>query len=103
MTNGEKFERVFGEHINNTVCFAPKEECVKYDSCEGCPYDNWIDKEYEERDKSMYVERTFDSIKEAGDYITEHGISKSDIVQITLHNLDNGVTLTFTTEAEVED
>ena len=60
-----------------------------------------MEKEYKlNKENSMYVERTFDSIKEAGDFIVERNISKDDIVEITLHTSDNGVTITFTTEVE---
>ena len=105
MTNAEKFEEIFGLSIDarNSRCFAPVDECTKHSVCIGCPYNRWATKEYVERNKPMYVERTFDSIKEAGDYITNHGIDKKDIIAITLHNSDNGITLTFTTEAELDD
>ena len=106
MTNREKFKKIFGfEHLGND-CPVPieNETCQSNTNCLNCPYDHFWDKEYKiNKESSMYVEKTFDGIKQAGDFIAEHHISKDDIVEITLHTHDNGVTLTFTTEAELED
>ena len=50
----------------------------------------------------MYVEREFNNIKEAADFITEHNITRENIIDITLHAIDNGITITFTTDIEPE-
>lgn len=103
MTNREKFRQIFGFDYLGKDCPVPweNETCQSNTSCLTCPYFHFWDKEYNlDKEKGMYVERTFESIKAAGDYIAEHGISRDDIIEITLHTSDNGVTITFTTEGE---
>ena len=105
MTNAEKFKKVFGTEVYSGFCpYVETEACIMCVNCDECRHHNWTEQEYAiDKESSMYVEKTFDGIKQAGDFIAEHHISKDDIVEITLHTHDNGVTLTFTTEAELED
>lgn len=101
MTNAEKFKQIFGLGADTDSCPLLACYCNKHGGCITCEYARFWEKEYKlNKENSMYVERTFDSIKEAGDFIVERNISKDDIVEITLHTSDNGVTITFTTEVE---
>jgi hypothetical protein len=48
MTNREKFKEVFGYTPNaDAECVAPSRVCLSRDElCNGCPFENWWDKEY---------------------------------------------------------
>lgn len=49
MTNTDKFEKVFGFKPNNNCCpFTADDVCAAQDCCEGCPRDNFWDKEWKD-------------------------------------------------------
>jgi len=56
MTNREKFEEVFQPITDQTLqgCLVcPNEVCKAHSDCKDCPYDDWWEQEYKERDKAM--------------------------------------------------
>ena len=60
MTNGEKFKEVFGFNIREPEyeCIGAEKDCKQRNQkffdeggihpCVGCPYKNWVDREYKE-------------------------------------------------------
>ena len=50
MTNGEKFEAVFGFKLGDDLCVAPSHyKCEDRDVCNGCQWVNWQNEEYKEQ------------------------------------------------------
>ena len=47
MTNAQVFKEIFGFPPSpNARCVAPKQICENYDTCRGCPFADWWNKEY---------------------------------------------------------
>jgi hypothetical protein len=61
MTNREKFEEIFQPITDHTLqgCLVcPDEVCKACPDCKDCPYDDWWDREYEEKKEEKTMTRT---------------------------------------------